>query len=57
LFIVRKPSASLEASEILDFLAGKVAKWWVPERVVFLDALPLGGTGKIQKSELRKVYR
>jgi fatty-acyl-CoA synthase len=57
LFVVRKPSASLEAAEILDFLASKVAKWWVPERVVFLDALPLGGTGKIQKSELRKTYR
>ena len=56
LFIVRKPSASLESQEILDFLASKVAKWWVPERVVFLDALPLGGTGKIQKSELRKLH-
>jgi fatty-acyl-CoA synthase len=57
LFVERKPSANLEAPEILDFLASKVAKWWVPERVVFLDALPLGGTGKIQKSELRKTYR
>ena len=57
LFIVRKPSATLESADILDFLASKVAKWWVPERVVFLDALPLGGTGKIQKSELRKTYR
>jgi len=57
LFIVCKPSATLESADILDFLASKVAKWWVPERVVFLDALPLGGTGKIQKSELRKLYR
>ena len=57
LFIVRKPSATLDSADILDFLAGKVAKWWVPERVVFLEALPLGGTGKIQKSELRKTYR
>ena len=57
LFIVRKPSVVLDETEILTFLAGKVAKWWVPERVVFLEALPLGGTGKIQKSELRKTYR
>lgn len=57
LFIVRKPDAALESAEILAFLAGQVAKWWVPERVVFLASLPLGGTGKIQKSELRKQYR
>ena len=57
LFIVRKNSQALEASEILAFLSGKVAKWWLPERVVFLDSLPLGGTGKIQKSELRREYR
>jgi fatty-acyl-CoA synthase len=56
LFIVRKPSAKLESADILEFLAGKVAKWWVPERVVFLEAMPLGGTGKIQKSELRKLH-
>lgn len=56
LFVVRKPGQSLEKQEILDFLAGRVAKWWVPDDVVFLDALPVGGTGKVQKSELRKQY-
>ena len=56
LFIVRKPGATLEKEEILKFLETKVAKWWVPDDVVFLDALPVGGTGKVQKGDLRKQY-
>jgi 3-(methylthio)propionyl---CoA ligase len=56
LFIVRKPGQSVEKEEILAFLAERVAKWWVPDDVVFLDALPVGGTGKVQKGELRKEY-
>lgn len=56
LFIVRKDGARLEKAEILEFLASKVAKWWVPDDVIFLDSLPVGGTGKVQKSELRKQY-
>ncbi len=56
LFIVKKPGQSLEKEEILAFLSERVAKWWVPDDVVFLDALPVGGTGKVQKAELRKQY-
>ena len=56
LFVVRKPGQTLEKQEILDFLTGRVAKWWVPDDVVFVDALPVGGTGKVQKNELRKAY-
>ena len=56
IFIVRKPGASLERDELLKFLGDRVAKWWVPDDVVFLDVLPLGGTGKVQKAELRKKY-
>jgi fatty-acyl-CoA synthase len=56
LFIVRKPGKTVEREEILAFLAERVAKWWVPDEVVFLDALPVGGTGKVQKVELRKKY-
>ena len=56
LFVVRKPGQALEKQEILDFLTGRVAKWWVPDDVVFVDALPVGGTGKVQKNELRKEY-
>lgn len=56
LFIVRKPGQVVEKEEILAFLAERVAKWWVPDDVVFLDTLPVGGTGKVQKSDLRKQY-
>jgi hypothetical protein len=56
LFIVRKPGQSLEKQEILDFLVTQVAKWWVPDDVVFLESLPVGGTGKVQKNDLRKDY-
>jgi fatty-acyl-CoA synthase len=56
LFIVRKPGQALEKDEILAFLAEHVAKWWVPDDVVFVDSLPVGGTGKVQKADLRKQY-
>ena len=56
LFIVRKPGQALEKDEILAFLAERVAKWWVPDDVVFVESLPVGGTGKVQKADLRKQY-
>ena len=56
LFVVRKPGQNPEKQGILDFLAARVAKWWVPDDVVFVEALPVGGTGKVQKNELRKQY-
>jgi acyl-CoA synthetase (AMP-forming)/AMP-acid ligase II len=56
LFVVRKPGHKVEKQEMLAFLAERVAKWWVPDDVIFLDALPVGGTGKVQKGDLRKEY-
>ena len=56
LFVVRKPGHTLESADILCFLAERVAKWWVPEEVIFLDSLPVGGTGKVQKTLLRQKY-
>ncbi len=56
LFIVRKSDQALEADEILAFLAKRVVKWWIPDAVVFLDTLPVGGTGKVQKAALREKY-
>ncbi len=56
LFVVRRPGHSLEAHDILAFLADRMAKWWVPDKVIFLDSLPLGGTGKVQKTVLREKY-
>jgi len=54
LFIVRKPGQSLDKAQILDFLAERVARWWLPDEVLFVESLPLGGTGKVQKNELRQ---
>jgi acyl-CoA synthetase (AMP-forming)/AMP-acid ligase II len=56
LFVVRKQGQALEREEILEFLSGQVASLCVPDEVIFLDSLPLGGTGKVQKVLLRKEY-
>jgi fatty-acyl-CoA synthase len=56
LFVVRKPGHALEQQDILAFLADRMAKWWVPEEVIFLESLPVGGTGKVQKTVLREKY-
>jgi 3-(methylthio)propionyl---CoA ligase len=56
LFVVRKPGQQLQREHILEHLAGQVARWWVPDEVIFLDALPVGGTGKVQKTILREKY-
>jgi 3-(methylthio)propionyl---CoA ligase len=56
LFVVRKPGHALESGEILAFLQQRMARWWVPDEVIFLDSLPVGGTGKVQKAALREKY-
>jgi fatty-acyl-CoA synthase len=56
LFLVLKPGHAVTKDEILAFVGERVPKWWVPDDVVFLDALPVGGTGKVQKGDLRKQY-
>jgi fatty-acyl-CoA synthase len=53
---VRKVDQTLEREEILAFLAERVAKWWLPDGVIFLESLPVGGTGKVQKASLREQY-
>lgn len=56
LVAVLKPGASLSAEELLQFFAGKVAKWWIPEDVVFVEKLPLTATGKLSKLQLRQQF-
>jgi fatty-acyl-CoA synthase len=57
LVVVRRPGAELTRDELLRFFSGKVAKFWMPDDVVFVDALPLGGTGKVQKNKLREQFK
>ncbi|MCB1456693.1 MAG: long-chain-fatty-acid--CoA ligase [Nitratireductor sp.] len=56
LIVVPKPGASFGEDEMKAFYDGKVAKWWIPDTVVSVDALPLGATGKILKNVLREKY-
>jgi fatty-acyl-CoA synthase len=48
-----KPGEQAEGRELLDFLEGKIARWWMPDDVVFMDEIPLGPTGKIDKKRIR----
>jgi len=52
--VVKKPGAEVSRDELLAFYEGKIAKWQVPDDVVFVDAIPLGATGKMQKMTLRQ---
>ena len=57
LVVVRKPNAQVSKEELLAHYAGKVAKWQVPDDVVFVDSIPLGATGKMLKNKLREQFR
>ena len=57
LVVVKKPGMEVSREELLAFYEGRVAKWWIPDDVVFTDAIPLGATGKMQKNKLREQFR
>jgi fatty-acyl-CoA synthase len=56
LIIIRAEGSELTREEMLGWLEGKVAKWWIPDDVVFVDEIPHTATGKIKKIELRKQF-
>jgi fatty-acyl-CoA synthase len=56
LVVVPAPGATVSVQAVMSFLDGKIAKWWMPDDVVFVDALSYGATGKIQKMELRRRF-
>jgi len=57
LIVVLKPGEMVSRDDLLAFLAGKVASWWVPDDVVVVPEIPHTGTGKINKIPLREKYR
>jgi acyl-CoA synthetase (AMP-forming)/AMP-acid ligase II len=57
LVVVRKQGAQLTREEMLAFFEGRVPKWWMPDDVVFLDALPHTATGKLLKTKLREDFK
>ena len=56
LIAVPAPDSSPSKESILEYLSGTLAKWQLPEEVIFVDELPMGATGKVQKSKLREQY-
>ncbi|HSC10854.1 MAG TPA: 3-(methylthio)propionyl-CoA ligase [Rhodanobacteraceae bacterium] len=57
LVVVKAPGAELTREQLLRHYEGKVAKWWIPDDVVFVDSIPLGATGKVQKNVLRERFK
>ncbi len=57
LVVMKKPNVELTRDELIAFFDGKIAKWWTPDDVVFVDAIPLGATGKMLKNRLREQFK
>jgi fatty-acyl-CoA synthase len=56
LIVVQAAGHEVDSNELLDFFKGKVANWWIPNDVAFVDELPHTATGKIKKIELRRQF-
>lgn len=57
LVVVKRPGMDVTREELLAFYEGKIAKWWTPDDVAFIDALPIGATGKVLKNRIRETFR
>ena len=55
--VALKPGVQVSREAILAFYEGKIAKWQIPDDVVFVDAIPLGATGKMLKTKLREQFK
>jgi len=56
LIVVKRPGSDPQKSDLLAYLDGKIAKWWIPEDCVFVDEIPHTATGKVSKKDLREVF-
>jgi fatty-acyl-CoA synthase len=56
LLAIRHPDVEVDEAGVLAFLQDKIAKWWMPDAVIFVDSLPHTATGKLLKINLRKEY-
>jgi fatty-acyl-CoA synthase len=56
LIVVPRPGTSPSPEALREFCRGKMADWWIPDRVVIADSIPHGATGKVLKTELRRIY-
>ena len=56
LLVVKAPGKEVGADDLKRFLETKLVKWWLPDAIEFVDALPIGATGKVLKRELREKF-
>ena len=56
LIVVLKPGAAADKESLLAHLRGRIAKWWLPDAIAFVDEIPHTATGKIRKTELRRRF-
>ncbi|MGC8202951.1 AMP-binding enzyme, partial [Aliiroseovarius sp. PTFE2010] len=56
LVAVKAPTADVSEQEVINFFADKVAKWQMPDKVIFVEELPRNATGKVLKNKLREEY-
>ncbi|HNH36759.1 MAG TPA: 3-(methylthio)propionyl-CoA ligase [Rhodocyclaceae bacterium] len=56
LIVVKKPGMDVTKEDLIKFYEGKIAKWWTPDDVVFVESLPHTATGKLQKMKLREEF-
>ena len=56
MLVVPNEKQQVSREDILSHFKGKIASWWVPRGIIFVEALPLGATGKILKTKLRETY-
>ncbi len=57
LVVVKRPGQDVSAAELIAHYDGRIAKWWTPDDVAFVDELPHTATGKVQKLKLREQFR
>ena len=57
MFVVKNNLEECDKDSVLNYLSDKVAKWWLPDDIIFVDELPHGATGKLLKTGLREEYK
>ena len=55
--VVRRQGSDPRKEDLLKFLEGKIARWWIPEDCLFVDQIPHTATGKVSKKDLRDQFR
>jgi fatty-acyl-CoA synthase len=55
--VIKKPNQEVTSDELLAFLSHRVARWWLPDDVIFVDELPHTATGKLLKTTLRERFK